>query len=562
MSAGMASEPGHPERIEAAQDRGASPERSDSGPIGGALRAIARLFPAPPAAAGPLLVAGVILGAAGDALLHGSGPVGINLSLWVALVAAAVLALSRRATLALDRERAAWLVLGVLFSTGPAWRAAPPLILLALGGAVLCFALAAYRPTACWVRSAGILQYGVAFVVGALHAWTAAALAVVDAVRAFSRPGRPRGERWRKAAAIARGLLIAVPLVAVFGALFISADAVFAELAAKIFRFDFEWIASHLVLFAILAWISTGYLRGFLTGTALTPLYSLWRDGAPVARAVKRPGLGITEAATALAALDLLFLAFVAVQFRYLFGGDALVRVTPNLTYAEYARRGFFELVFAVVLVVPVLLAADWILERRTRRDVLIFRSLSGALIGLVLAVAASAFERLRLYYASYGLTESRFYAAALLIWIGAMLLWLAATVLRGRREWFAFGMLASGLAAVVFLFAMNPDALIARVNVARLVSAGDQARFDVKYAMSLSSDATPVLIEALPSLPREAQCPLARSMLRRWPPDRSLSMRSWRWPAVRATDAVRRHEALLRSLVGPDGQCPATGPG
>ena len=113
--------------------------------------------------------------------------------------------------------------------------------------------------------------------------------------------------------------------------------------------------------------------------------------------ACRQSALGITEVATALAALDLLFLFFVIVQFRYLFGGDALVQVTPDLTY-QYARRGFFELVFASALVVPVLLAADWLLDRRTPRDAFVFRGLAGMQIALVLAIAASALQRLRLY--------------------------------------------------------------------------------------------------------------------------------------------------------------------
>jgi hypothetical protein len=274
----------------------------------------------------------------------------------------------------------------------------------------------------------------------------------------------------------------------------------------------------------------------------------------------RRPTLSITEVATALAALDLLFLLFVIVQFRYLFGGDALVQVTPDLTYAEYARHGFFELVFAVFLVVPVLLAADWLLERRARRSDLVFRSLAGVQIGLVLAIMASAFQRLRLYHASYGLTESRFYAMVLLSWIGAMLLWLATTVLRGRRDSFAFGALASGLATIALLFVINPDAIVARTNVARMASANAPARFDVAYAMSLSADAVPVLLDALPALPREVQCPLARHMLRRWSPDRERSVRSWSWSAARASEAVREHEARLRSVVRPGQECAAPG--
>jgi hypothetical protein len=393
--------------------------------------------------------------------------------------------------------------------------------------------------------------------------WTAAALALVDATRSTPRVETARAAGWRRAAAVARGLAIATPLVAVFGALFMSADAVFAELVANVVRFDFERIASHILLFSILAWLSTGYLRGFLTGTELPPLADRRQgiDGRGVP-APKGLALGITEVATALAAMDLLFLVFVIVQFRYLFGADTLVQITPNLTYAEYARRGFFELVFAVVLVVPVLLAADWLLDRRIRRDALVFRGLAGVQIGLVLAIAASALQRLRLYYASYGLTESRFYAMVLLIWIGAMLFWLAGTVLRGRRDLFAFGTLASGLATVALLFVINPDAVIARANVARMASADAPVRFDVAYATSLSADAVPVLIDALPALPRDVQCPLARHMLRRWPPDRDRSIRSWNWSAARASDAVREHEARLRSMVGPDQECAAPGAG
>jgi hypothetical protein len=539
--------------------RGSSDGYSDSGIIGRALVVAARLYHVPSASVAALLVAGGVLGAVGDALLRAPGPVGLNLSLWIASVAAAALALQRRAALALDADRVAWLAIGVVFAAGLSWRDAPPLKLLALGCATLAFALAAHRLAAAWVRRAGVLRYAGALVLGALHGWTGATLALVDAARSAPRLETGRAAGWRRAAAVARGLAIATPLLVVFGALFMSADAVFAELVANVVRFDFERIASHILLFSILAWLSTGYLRGFLTGTELpSPADRTQRfDG----QGVPAPGwqaLGITEVATALAAIDLLFLAFVIVQFRYLFGADTLVQVTPDLTYAEYARRGFFELVVAVVLVVPVLLAADWLLGDRSRREALAFRALAGVQIALVLAIAVSALQRLRLYHASYGLTEARFYAMVLLIWIGAMLFWLAATVLRGRRQSFAFGTLVSGLATVAMLFVLNPDAVIARVNVARMASANAPVRFDVAYATSLSADAAPVLIDALPALPRDVQCPLARHLLRRWPPGRGRSIRSWNWSAARASSAVREHEARLRSMVALDQNCAA----
>jgi uncharacterized protein DUF4153 len=530
---------------------------ANGGVIGQALIGVARLYPVPPGSATALLVAGAVLGAVGDALLRAPGPPGLNLSLWIASVAVAAFALHRRAGLARDRERVAWLAAGVMFASGLTWRDAPPLKLLALGCATLTFALAAHRLAAAWVRRAGVLRYAAALVLGALHAWTAAGLAIVDAARFAPSVETGRQTGWRRAAAVARGLVIAAPLLLVFGALFTSADAVFAGLVSKVLRIDFERIAGHIVLFSIAAWLSTGYLRSFLTGTELSPLaprgYTIDGRGVPT---FKRPALGITEVATALAALDLLFLIFVIVQYRYLFGGDTLVQITPNLTYAEYARRGFFELVFAVVLVVPVLLAADWFLDHPTRRDAVVFRSLVGVQIGLVLAIMASAFQRLRLYHATYGLTEARFYAMVLLFWVGAILFWLAATVLRGRRDLFASGALVSGLGTVALLFVVNPDAIVARANVARMASANAPVRFDVAYATSLSADAVPVLIDGLSALPSDVQCPLARHMLRRWPPDRERSIRSWNWSASHANDAVHEREAMLRSMVGPGQEC------
>jgi hypothetical protein len=532
--------------------RGVQPASdSTSGRACGGARAV-------PAAT--LLIAGLVLGVTGDALLRAPEPMGLNMFLWVVAIALAAYGLHRHAGLELDRERVAWLAIAVLFAAGLAWRDSPPLKLVALGCATCGFALAAYRLDAAWVRRAGVFRYARAWGTGALHAWTAAALVFLDAVRSTRRPDIGGRTGWRRATAVARGLLIATPLVVVFGALFMSADAVFANLVVNIVRIDVARIATHLVLFSVCAWLGTGYLRGWVTGTELPPLRVLWRDVGLLDIVPRRPTLGITEVATALAARDLLFLLFVVVQFRYLFGGDALVQVTPDLTYAEYARRGFFALVFAVFLVVPVLLAADWLLARRHQRDDLVFRALAGVQIALVLAIAASALHRLRLYHASYGLTESRFYAMVLLIWLGAMLLWLAATVLRGRRDIFAFGALAAGLSTAALLFLVNPDAIVARTNVARMASTNASVRFDVAYATSLSADAVPVLIDALPTLPADVQCLLARHLLRRWPPERERSLRSWNWSAARASDTVREHEVRLRAMVGADQKCAAPG--
>jgi hypothetical protein len=99
---------------------------------------------------------------------------------------------------------------------------------------------------------------------------------------------------------------------------------------------------------------------------------------------------------------------------------------------------------------------------------------------------------------------------------------------------------------------------VIARTNVARLASADAAVRFDVAYATTLGGDAVPVLVDALPSLPSDVQCPLALHLLRRWPPERDPSLRSWSWSAARAGRAVREHAPWLGAMVGPDRRCAA----
>ena len=162
--------------------------------------------------------------------------------------------------------------------------------------------------------------------------------------------------------------------------------------------------------------------------------------------------------------------------------------------FAQYARRGFFELVTASALVVPLLLVGQWALNHDDEVSVRRFHLLAFALLLLVDLVAVSAWWRMRLYTSAYGLTADRFYATAFIIWIGIILGWFAVTIRRERPEQFAFGAIVSGFALLALLNAMNPDALIARVNLSR-ADAGKE--LDVSYLSHLSADAAPTIIDS-----------------------------------------------------------------
>jgi hypothetical protein len=251
---------------------------------------------------------------------------------------------------------------------------------------------------------------------------------------------------------------------------------------------------------------------------------------------VPRPALAPAEIAFALSLLNVLFLAFLAVQVRYLFGGASLVEVTPGLTYAEYARRGFFELIAAAALVVPLLLIADWSAADDGSRSRRVLRATSTLLVLLLAGVLASAAYRMRLYQHAYGLTEQRLYVSVFMVWLTAVLAWMAATVLRGRRRGFAFAAIAGGIACVAALHALNPHALIARINLQR-AAAG--AEYDGRYLRSLSADAVPVLVARLPSLPATERCRVHAMLEERWTGERPGGWRTWNLGDARARRLV-----------------------
>ena len=356
------------------------------------------------------------------------------------------------------------------------------------------------------------------------------------------------GGRMGRALAIARGSLFAVPPLLVFAALLMQADPVFDKIIKDVFYMDFTTLLSHLFLIAFFAWVTAGYFRGVL--------YE-WDVPVSVGAPSRTFGIGIIETGVVLGAIDLLFLSFVVVQLRYLFGGHMLVQATTGLTYAEYARRGFFELTAVAALVLPLLLGMHWLLRKDNPRHERTFRALAGFQIVLLFVIIASAAQRMRMYQLEYGLTELRVYTMAFIVWLAVVFAWFAVTVLYGRRERFIFGAMVSGFVAIAALFAINPDALIAHTNLAR---ARQGRQFDARYVASLSADAVPELLAALPSLTPQDQCTVAERLLKRQSRMRQRDWRTWSFSRASAYRIVAEDEANLHQLTQASGPCGAAG--
>ena len=479
----------------------------------------------------------VAMGILADASLR-VVPWGLNLLLWMTALSAVIVVHARGREEALSGA-GHWLPAGVaLFALGLAWHDSPALKMLSLLAALTALSLVILRAQGGRIRLAGLVEYALGAAVAGLNA----AFGLLPVLFGEAEWKKLLGDRWsQRAMAVVRGALFALPCLLVFGGLFMGADAVFDHIVRKTFRVNFQQVFIHFFVAAFFAWCVGGYLRGMLWGKEIAAIEE---------KHLPSFSLGTIEGAVALGALDLLFLAFVVVQVRYFFGGSTLVQATTGMTYAEYARRGFFELLAVAALVLPLLLLLHWLMAQRGPTREGVFRALAGVQILLLFVIVASALQRMRLYRAEYGLTEQRLYASAFMGWLVVVFVWFAMTVLSGRRERFAFGAVLAGFSLVIVLQALNPDALIARTNLAR-AKAG--RTFDARYATRLSADAVPELVAALPDLNSQDRCAVASGILKRWALPPSPDWRAWSWSRARAAQVVREHEASLKAM-----QCPS----
>jgi hypothetical protein len=324
-----------------------------------------------------------------------------------------------------------------------------------------------------------------------------------------------------------RGLLIALPVLGVFGVLLESADVAFASAMERVWALDVWALLGSLPARAFGTLVATG-VAAMVLGHALRRR-SAGKELGEDEVAPARPKLGLTEALTLILAVDALFLVFAGFQVAYLFIGGAEYPA-PGYSYADYARRGFFELLVVSLLTLALVMA----LARWTRRESPLaqgaFRVGTSLMVALTLVIVASAVKRMVMYEDAFGYTRLRVFTHVFMYALGAVLAWRAVT-LWWRPERFAIGAFVSALGAVLAVNFINPDALIVRLNLER---AQDADSIDYSYLVGLSSDAVPELARGLKArAPAEVKAmlqPYARMQAETSWPEWNLARSRARW--------------------------------
>ncbi len=450
-----------------------------------------------------LFSAALFIGLCIDRLLYGRAP-GIALTLVVTLLLAVL------ARLAHDEGRPAnpantWIgAAALVFALLLAVRASPllsSLNLLAVGGLLLLH-VTLYRAEG--LARLEPWRVGVGTLVGSFESML---LPAPFAGGLIGEAGSLR-PHVRGGLVVMRGSLLAAPVLLLFTGLLGMADRVFASYVNDLLRlrlpFDLPGLLHHLILTCTISWVVAGGLllalrehpQGSLLGSLPGSLPAEGETQRLELRRSLRP-LGLGEALTVLVLVDGLFGVFMLVQAAYLFGGhDTLART--GLGFAEYARRGFFELVAVAVLALGLLWLFALFTRRGHNRQRRAFNTASTLMVALVLGMLVSAALRMWLYEQAYGFTMLRLLTHSWMAWLSMVLLLFLAALWRDWLRWFSLGLPCAAACYLLALNLLNPEALIVRENLVRYQATGD---LDSSYLTTLSPDAAPALAAALPQL-------------------------------------------------------------
>ncbi|WP_340016863.1 DUF4173 domain-containing protein [Paenibacillus sp. FSL K6-1318] len=329
------------------------------------------------------------------------------------------------------------------------------------------------------------------------------------------------------------GLVASLPILIVVVALLSSADGVFDQYLAG---FP-EWLNQlaftpgipRIIWIVIAGVLLFGYVWGFVQPMqyeAEKRANAHWKNGAaptvdkrdhtyvfsPVGPATEPERTPVHRepfrldpiiVGTMLIVINVVYVLFVLVQFSYLFGaGEGQLPV--DLSYAEYARSGFAELILVTGINFCILIVALQYTRPSGRAGSIVHQVLLLILVSCSAIMLYSAFMRLNLYEQAYGYTYIRFLVHAFMIFL-ALLLLIAGLRIRYTSIPLIRWYIVLALTAYVAVNYVGMDNRIAELNIERYHQTGN---IDATYLASLSADAVPLLrafaLEEYPDLKRE----------------------------------------------------------
>jgi len=278
------------------------------------------------------------------------------------------------------------------------------------------------------------------------------------------------------------GVLISIPLIAIILWLLTSADIVFKNIFINIPLLN---IFKHFLLIISVSVYAVCFLWALLKAFDE-------RGAEPLGNTANNKThwklfLDPIVLLTVLFLINVIFAIFSFIQFRYLFGGSSFINPS-SFTYAEYARRGFAELVIVTIINFGILIFGLTFVKKESRKIFTAIRAFLTLLVIFTFVLLVSAFYRMTVYEQAYGFTYRRIFTQAFMVMLFFLfivnIIYIWYPKLPVIKSYFVIS-----VAIYIILNFANVDVIIAKNNISRYFESG---QIDTAYLKSLSYDAAP----------------------------------------------------------------------
>lgn len=279
------------------------------------------------------------------------------------------------------------------------------------------------------------------------------------------------------------GILLAVPILVIVVPLLMAADAVFQQAMENLFFFRID-----------MNFVEIGFRLAFTVIAAIF-FFSIFQViGKKTKREVEiretpnKKNLPGIVATTILIILNAVYVLFIAVQFPYFFHEGLL----DGFTYADYARRGFLELILVTLINWTILLVFLKRVKEESGKQKRILQILYSALIVASGILLVSAWQRLTLYEAAYGFTIDRLLAHFFMAFLFVIFAYTLIRVWLENLPILHFYLICSFL-FYVMLNAVNLEETIVENNMERYAVTG---KVDIHYFNTLGAEGVKGLVQ------------------------------------------------------------------
>jgi hypothetical protein len=282
------------------------------------------------------------------------------------------------------------------------------------------------------------------------------------------------------------GILISVPVLAIIIWLLSSADIVFKDLFTNI---PISKIVKHFLVVVSIFVYAACFLWSLLKAFDE-------REKSTYERIKWKLFFDPVILLTILVLINIVYAVFSVIQFAYLFGGSSFV-LPSSYTYAEYARRGFFELVVVSIINFGILLFGIVFVKKENKKIFTAIRAFLTLLVVFTFVLLASAFYRMLVYEQAYGFTYLRVFVQTFMIMLFFLsivnIIYIWYPKLPIIKSYFIIS-----LAVYIIMNFANVDVIIAKNNINRY---NETKQIDMVYLKGLSYDAVPEMQNLLASV-------------------------------------------------------------